>query len=83
MDNKLVGLLLRYGADPTFVGSCKFTPLEAAKSKRDNLYVRPKWLEDDTRRGFHLTNILALSAGMPLASSKAIVQMLEDADRLR
>ncbi|KAM6476480.1 ankyrin repeat-containing domain protein [Trichoderma sp. SZMC 28011] len=36
-NDNVVDLLLRHGADPTFAGDCKFTPLEAAKNERENI----------------------------------------------
>lgn len=89
--DKIVNLLLRYGADPKFTRGCEFIPLELAKSKGNKMNADLKSLEDDWRRrsSKHPDNTtikmeLNISTEMRLlASNKAIVQMLEDAIRVR
>ncbi|OPB45793.1 hypothetical protein A0O28_0093600 [Trichoderma guizhouense] len=89
--DKIVELLLRFGANPTFAGGCSFTPLGAAKIKRKNLNAELKLWKDVRKR---LEDVISGQSDLinsrfiwpierNLARSNAIVQMLEDAIRVR
>lgn len=82
-NDQMVGLLLQYGADPTFAGDCKFTPLEAAKSKREKINTEGEILKDGGSRRLAQDIFIPQSIRTELSSINRIVQMLEAAIRVR